>query len=160
MIWPAEIQAHVEADTVSDLAAGADDPARNVIYLITVDNRVCGVTGFYDLDAHTLGLRWHGVTPEMRRHGVSQAVINLVRRQARIMRPEANSLVEYIRLGNKSAHMLTTHFIRAGFVPIGRPMDATKHPPYASLPADSGLWQRLELALKASVSIPPAMGKP
>lgn len=142
-IWHADLQPHVETDTMKDLALGNADPARNLVYLIELDGTVVGITGVYNLGEDTLGLRWHGVVPSARHGGVSAQAFRALVKQARQERPERRCIVEYIEMGDPNAPRLLAHFQQLGFRCEGPVQDATRFPVECALPVDSGDWQAM-----------------
>ncbi|MEX3960158.1 GNAT family N-acetyltransferase [Trinickia sp. EG282A] len=150
-IFDPERSAHVEADTLADIALGVHDPHRNQIYVARSDaGEVVGITGFFQPAAEptterdTIALRWHGVLPAYRGRGYSEAMFEAVQRMAMYYMPEAKWFVELVPMSDpQKASRIVRHFRKLGFWLDGEPKDATTYPAGTALPVDSGLWQTM-----------------
>ncbi|MFC0698278.1 GNAT family N-acetyltransferase [Paraburkholderia humisilvae] len=160
-IFDPERRAHIEADTLADIALGIHDPYRNHIYVARSDaGDVVGITGFFLLAAEptterdTISLRWHGVLPAYRGQGYSEAMFEAVRRFAMYCMPEANWFVELVPMADpQKASRVVRHFRRLGFWFDDEPKDARTFSPGAALPADSGLWQTMRREVGSIVGL-------
>ncbi len=48
------------------------------IYFILLDDEVIGITGYWVIDDTYAGLRWHGIIPAYRKHGLSTISLKLL----------------------------------------------------------------------------------
>lgn len=155
-IFAGERAAHVEADTLNDLAKGNADLFRNQIYLIRdADGTVVGLTGLFcpygDRGSRheILTLRWHGIVPAYRGRGYSTAAFHAICNTARQTFPAAHSLVELVPMADTAkGDKLVRYFGALGFETDGPARDATEFPPSAALPLDSGDWRAMRFALR------------
>lgn len=89
-------------------------------------HQVWGLTGYLPWPAAgdglipRVGLRWHGLLPEVRGHGLSMAIIDTMRMHAGHDYPLARHFVEYMPTSPDYAP-IAQYFERAGFVPWGEP---------------------------------------
>src|ERR1700693_6321738 len=86
-VFPVDLAAYVEADTVADIAAAVDPHHNHVFLVLDSGHQVVGLTGFFVPEADDgrtyLGLRWHGIVPEHRSRGYSLAAFKEVVELAR-----------------------------------------------------------------------------
>lgn len=154
-IFAGDLSAHVEADTLADLAKGNADLYRNHIYLVRdTTEAVIGVTGVFcpygDRGSRHeyLALRWHGIAPEYRGKGYSTAAFHAVCDVARQTFPAAHSLIELVPMADSAnGEKLVSYFSKLGFEQDGSPRPATEFPESTGLPPDSGEWQAMCFAL-------------
>jgi GNAT superfamily N-acetyltransferase len=155
-IFVGDRAAHVEADTLGDLAKGNAAPFRNQIYLIRdARGAVVGLTGLFcpygDAGSRheTLALRWHGIAPEHRGKGYSMAAFHAVCDVARRTFPAAHSLIELVPMADQAnGDKLVRYFGALGFEADGPVRDAAEFPASAALPPDSGGWQPMRFFLQ------------
>lgn len=70
------------------------DEENGKIFLIKMSNQIIGITGYYFTDdANCIGLRWHGIVPNMRAKGRSTEALNLLWDYLR----ENDSSVKYVQ---------------------------------------------------------------
>lgn len=148
-IWHDGLQEHVEADTVSDLLAGQEDKAENIVLLIRRNDEVIGITGVYSMlnNPDDLGLRWHGIIPSARKTKASAAAFYEVIKIVRLERKTKYRIIECIEMKDPNAGRLISHFLNLGFKCDGLAKDASEFPLECGLPQDSGNWQTMEYIL-------------
>lgn len=152
-IWHSGLHAHIEADTVSDLAGGMVDMARNHVFLVLAEGQVVGITGFYVLAPWQVGLRWHGIVPEARGLGYSLGAFRLLCSEVTNAFHEARVIVELVEMSDEKAPQLIQHFRALGFQPLGIPRDAMQFPASTALPVDSGNWQEMVCRIRPDDSL-------
>ncbi len=106
-IWP-----HRRQELLRDVEDCLDNPHIERMFLIIHDNKVVGLTGFYQYDDN-VGLNWHGVLPEYRRYGLGRQALEELIPLAAAHYPDAEYLIEELPADREEN--LKWFFLKAGF---------------------------------------------
>lgn len=120
-IWPEPHRSLAEEAVVEHLQQMKDVELGD-IQMILLDGRTVGISGYfpYDAEGTNLGLRWHGILPEVRGQGISAKALQLVARRAIERFPQAGNLIELVPLTDEG-EVISSYFSKLGFAPVGEP---------------------------------------
>lgn len=110
-IWPKRTEEiyNLFVNGAAEIDASHDHP-----YVIILNDKPIGLTGFYYFNETSVGLCWHGVIPSFRGQGISQKAFREVCQLAQISYPNATVIVELIP--SDRIETLAPYFYKLGFV--------------------------------------------
>lgn len=107
-IWP-----HRKSELLRDVQDCLNNPNIEKMFLITYNDSIVGITGFYQYD-NNIGLNWHGILKKYRRFGIGLAALKELIPLAMDSYPNAKYLIEELPLNREEE--LKHFFTDAGFI--------------------------------------------
>ena len=112
-IWPEEVRNDVKEGTYTCVNKESEP-----VFLIELDEKVVGITGWFIDDEQVVGmlsLRWTGLLKEYQRRGLGSKVLDLLKSEAVRRVPFSKGFIEFV-LDEKFMPDVRPFFIKCGFV--------------------------------------------